>query len=1135
MINMSHTTPKWLVHTAQVGQVFSEAVIEVKAIFKNSYPQASRSTSFKKISNALDSLGPMTIRNWCEQDINNVLECCYWNGKKIKASIPEFSNHKYASNALTSFFKAVFILLWGRKQILLPLDFTLPVNQDVVLDRVTEICGSKALEFARSVSLTSEIVYLGTMGKQERLLRANSWYRVLLSTTIYQPDDLISDDIRELYWASVGVRGSLLQRYYIKDFLTALSQLGNKASEVRCFFESEYGSKIAAKAMESQFFSQLQEASREVALSDHTLHFLQSSNCTVEQLAEHYNNSALVRNSFALPDIIEDDQVEMPPGYEYAGTEVKKLCLHLKWVFSKFSRANPLQNQKNRKVALNYALCYFALYLPAFYKLRDGNLDSYPKNLNEIFDAAHFTADEELLDGVATYCIKPPQTFLQYFDVVAEINKWSADTRNQRVRVIEDLHEYIETNNRALPDADNVRNSFNKTHYARSKGRSGTVKKSIPRAYFATFIDMLYSLEYLVMHLNDMADGRTPGVKGGEPIIVSASELANDPFWSGIWGRRELSCEPLEQGLLNYCPIFYHNNEIISFEYIPRFYRVIDMVMTKESSGLKAVVNEQRVITNDIRLTQLMCETGIRQQHLIWLDRDAYDKYFDEDSRRPLAPLYVSTDKAHGPWSAIVSRHVMALLKRQRDWYDCCADPSYKQPLWYGGQQGSGFGEMKPLFRTPQSIGSWANYRSFRLLLVMMQYFIRKQLGDFKTRELVFYARGKGIPNAPIGGFDITELSNVPQQKLISDITPHGLRAAFVSEAIKFLPPSLVGKYMTGQSESQVYYYWLLHDEDELSHDELLCEMLMRNQKRLTDGVAPLMAEAIIKLNSRLRESIVVDPERAISTHRLMSLSRIKNGPDGLDLIRAKDVTEFAFNATHICPFNNICPKEVVHMLGGVNACALCPYAIRGVDHIPAICAQKDKYKEQMVGVLMMIQELLSRKPEQRSESEMERLEREHDHYARQAVMLEALELQLIEMAGSGQHNALIAKNREEIIGHYKKVELDSHCKILKRIIDVQNFPDLTSPDLDCRLSLLRGSLLMHKGDVRAHLKVDGRATFTPASKAAALISSLVRSEVMTTMEVYKVCATAEDLYQIDTQPVMVMSDFLSINVSSCA
>lgn len=1133
MINMSHTSPEWLVHTAKVGQVFSEAVSKVKAIYKEAYPQASRSTSFKKLSSALDSLGPTTIRNWSEREINEVLECCYWNGKKIKSSIPAFSKHKYASNALTSFFKAVFILLWGRRQVILPLDFTLPVNQDVVLDRVTEACGSTALEFARSVSLTSELVYVGAMGKQERLLRANSWYRVLLSTTVYQPDDLTGEDIRELYWASVGARGSLLQRYYIKDFLTAMGQLGSKASEVRCFFESEYDSKIAAKAMEFQFYSQLQEVSREVALSDHTLLFLQSNNCTVEQLAQHYSNSALVRNSFALSDTLEDNQVEMPPGYKYIDVEAKNLCLLLKSVFGKFSRANPLQNQKNRKVALNYILCYCALYLSAFYKLRDGGLDKYPRTLNDLFDAAHFTVDNELLDGVATYRIKPPQTFLHYFDVVAGVNKWSPETRNQRVRVIQDLHEYIEANNRVLPDADKVRNSFNKSHYARIKGRSGTVKKSIPRAYLATFIDMLYSLEYLVMHLNEMAAGKMPGVKEDELTIVSSSQLVSDPHWAGVWGRGELSCDAVDQRLLNYCPIFYHDSKIRSFEYIPRFYRIIDMVLTKKSADSEAVVNEQRVITNDIRLTQLMCETGIRQHHLIWLDRDAYDKYFDKNSRRPLAPLYVSTDKAHGPWSAIVSRHVMGILKRQRDWYDCCGDPSYKHPLWYGGQVDSGFGEMKPLFRTPQSLGSWTNYRSFRLLLVLMQYFIRKQLGDLTTRELVVFARGKGLPNTFIGSFNVSELSKVPQQKLISDITPHGLRAGFVSEAIKFLPPSLIGKHFTGQSESQVYYYLLLHDEDELSHDEILCDMLMRNQKRLADGVAPLMAEAIIKLNQRLRESIVSDPEKAISTHRLMSLSRMKNGPDGLDLIRAKDVTDFAFNATHICPFNNICPKEVVHMLGGANTCALCPYAIRGVDHIPAIGAQKDKYKELMVGVLTMIKELLRRKPEQRSETEMERLEREHDHYARQTVMLEALELQLIEMAASGQHNALMAKNRQEIIGHYKMVELDSHSKLLKRLIDVQNFPDLTSPDLDCRLSLIRGSLLMYKGDVRECLKVDGRTEFTPASKAAALISSIVRSEVMTTMEVYKICATAEDLYQFDTQPARVMSDFLSINVLS--
>lgn len=1129
MINLSKTKPIWLVEPAMIGQVFSEAVSATRAIFKDAYPGANRNTSYKKIINALDAVGSLAIRTWGETEINTILECCYWNGRKI-SSTSIFSSHKNSSDSLTSFFKAVFILLWGKELIILPLDFTLPVNQDTVLDRITQHTESETLKLARSTHPNSSIAYTGTLTIQDRLLRANSWYRITLSTTCYQPSDLEMIDSRELYWASVGARGSILQRYYIKDFLTTVGNLGKKSKEIKVFLEEERQMSSEEKKADPENEKQNNETSRKQLLADHSLLFLQSKNYTTSELAQHYNNTALIRNSFGISP--NSTITELAPGYRHTSRQVRELCLLVNDTYNKFCRANPLQNSRNRTPPLQYLLCYCALYLYAFYQSRDGNLSNYPRTLNDLFTPAHFTADEELLEGIAQYETEQPQTFLQYFDTITEINGWSPETRNQRARYIEELHIYIETNGHLLPNANTVRNTFSKSHYSRIKKRGSTVKKSIPRAYFATFIDMLYSLEYLVMHLNEMAAGTIPGVKYGELSTPSIVELSSDPYWAGIWGKGELTCEAVDQTALNYCPIFYHDNTIKKFEYIPRFYRVTSMTVKRETSKDEYTLKiEPRVITNDIRLTQLMCETGIRQQHLIWLDRDEYDKYVPTDHNKPLAPLFVSTDKAHGPWSAIISRYVMDILKRQRDWYDTCMHPSFQDPLWYGGTENSAFGVMRPLFRTELSIGSWNNYRGFRLLLVALQYFIRKQLLDLKTRDLIYLKTEKGLPNKSFSHLDKSDLSKLSQLKLISDITPHGLRAGFVSEAIKFLPPSLVGRYLTGQSENLVYYYLLLDDEGELSHDELLCQMLMRNQQRLSDGTAPLMAEAVLKLNKRLHQDISKNPGQAIDTHRLMSLTRLKNGPNGLDLIRAKDVTDFAFNATHICPFNNICPKEVIDMLGTANACALCPFAVRGVDHLPAIGAQKDQYKELMLGVLNLIQELLLRKQEHRSPADMERLEREHDHYARQAVMLEAIELQLVEMANNGQHNFLIAKNSQEIVGHYKLLKLESRSNLLKRLIDTQSFPDLTSPDLDCRLSMLRGSLLMHKGDIRSHLMIEGGAGFTPTSKASSLISSLVRAKTLNTFDIYKICASAEEAHQVDTQPSRIISNYLTTTI----
>lgn len=259
-----------------------------------------------------------------------------------------------------------------------------------------------------------------------------------------------------------------------------------------------------------------------------------------------------------------------------------------------------------------------------------------------------------------------------------------------------------------------------------------------------------------------------------------------------------------------------------------------------------------------------------------------------------------------------------------------------------------------------------------------------------------------------------------------------------------------------------------------------------------------------------------------------MSLMAAREEKNGIDLIRAKEVTALAFNSTHICPFNNICPREVADMFGATNVCALCPYAIRGVDHLPAISAEKEKFKELMVGVLQMIAELMKRKPEHRNEADLEKLEQEHDHFARQAIVLEAIEMQLVEMANSNQEQSLIVKNKEEVLGHYARFAIKDEAKLLKRLIDVQNFPDATSPDLDCRLAHLRAVLMMHDGSLREHLRIPQIRTGTLASQVATQIATMVRTEAIDAFDVHRICAEEYVQNKVHEQPIRVISQYIS-------
>ncbi|MEF9900424.1 MAG: hypothetical protein RR736_24700 [Pseudomonas sp.] len=1112
MINLHPEQPIWKIPDAEVGLAFATAANFVKRAYWAKYHTPSRANQLGRLIRDVQGLGAFPFSNWTKDEIEALMMCCFHKSNNL-STITAFEKFTPTTlSALPTFIKLVYIRLWGEKKILLPVKFTMPTGVDDIIDRITLLTESESLYFVRAAGLTSAFKYQGAMTEAERDLRASYWYRFILTSTIYQPDDLSESDINEAHRSSFG-KNALLGRYYINDLLLTLAKNTSGRETLNKFLANAREKTRQQLKADKPKWQKIVKQKKNSWVADQTLRFLTLENPTTKNLAEIYHNAHHLRTGFSITD-----PNSLPGGYTHLPEKIVNFCKMINTVFRAYIGSKRLERDSELLIPLNYLLAYCGLYLYKFYMIRDGNLNHYPTTFNEFSCAIYMTADELLLEGLASFEKQPPNTFLSFLRHAGARNLWSNATTYNRTLYTDEFCSYVESNSATIPHSDKFRNSFNSACYPKLARSNGSKKKPVPRAYFATFLSMLYSLEYLVMHLNEMADGTMPGVVGDTLVYPNISELNSQPDWAGIWGRRALGCDEVRLSTLNYCPIFYHDNEIKPFKYIPRFYRFADM----EVNGC----TERRVITNDIRLTQLMCETGIRQHHLIWLDKEKYDIYLDRSSRRMLAPLFVSSDKAHGEWSAITSRHVLDLLDRQREWYDRCTSPAYKESLWYGMNPESKFGQFKPIFRLPIDHKDWANYSCFPLLLLTLQYFIRTELGDTQLPDLVFKRHLK--QKLPINSYDKDSLAKISSQSLTSPITPHGLRAGFVSEAIKFLPPYLVGKYLTGQSEELVYYYALIEDDENTSHEQLLCNALLKNASKIEGGDAPALAEAILKLNERLHDSIKKNPQEAISKHRLMSLMAAKEGKNGVDMIRAQEVTSLAFNATHICPFNNSCPREVAEMFGTTNVCALCPYAIRGVDHLPAISAEKDKFKELMVGVLQMISELMKRKPANRSQTDLEKLEQEHDHFARQAVVLEAIEMQLVEMANSNQSKSLMVKNKEEVLGHYARYSLGDEAKLLKRLIDVQNFPEATSPDFDCRIAHLRAVLMMHDGSIRDHLRIPQSRTGTVSSQVAAQIASMVRTNTIDAFDVYRICEEEHQQHVLIEKPIRVISQYIA-------
>ncbi|WP_024669458.1 hypothetical protein [Pseudomonas tremae] len=1131
MINLEKSKAVWLVPEHQVGAEFDISVHNLNKIYRRKYSDWGTTSPLYKVIRRIEKMGVSPFRGWSATAIHEILEVSFKRGRKINSisDLPHFPCT--AANQASGFFRLVFIDLWIRKKILLPLNFTAATHQDDILDEMAAASGCSAMVRVRSVNLNSSLVYDGGMSEEDRRLRQTHWLRFLLCTTIYNPLDMTETDINIL-GACVGKENEWILRYYPKDLIHFLSDSDiQKQAAIRVYSEVRRNSLDAKKLAKPGRDKKLKKTQYEIS-ADQSLNFLEGGDHGVWGLTKVIPDITKLRSGFWIAtDHSDPNEADFSGGYAYLPDKVKNFAKLLNSAYEGFVRSKRYQQEKNARIPQALLLAYSSVYLYKFFMGRDGHLGEYPTSLNDFSCELFVAGDSHLVDGLVVYKKRRPDTLIGFMNAYATVNSWSADTLYMRIKFIDHFFDHVVDNQARYANADNVKNTITPACYPRVKKRYGTVKKPIPRQYFATFMSMLYSLEALAMHLNDMAAGDVGGVLAGKLVQPTIAELTTRPEWAGIWGFNSPKMAAIDLEALSYCPIFYHDQKPVRFEYIPRFYRPTEMCVERNIGGVVERALEPRIVMNDVRIAQLMCETGIRQNHLIWLDRDQYDCNVDESSRRSLVPLYVSTDKAHSAWSAITSRRVLELLHRQAAWYDKDLSSEYQEQLWYDGKKNSAFGQFRPLFRLSQGINSWNNYDAFNSFLLCLQYFIKIGLGDDALKDIIWLKKNGVVEY--IGDHDPSSLGREPAKYYHSSITPHGLRAGFVSEAIKFLPPFLVGQYFTGQTEELVYYY-AVHDEDDpdLSFEQVLSRILLNNQQKIADGLVPELTNTIVQMNMRLQQDIERNPISAIDKHRLFSLERAKNNKgefarNGVDLIRLEEATALAFNSTHICPFGNNCSMEAIAIVGGPNYCAGCPFAIRGAAHLPAISAQKDKYKELMLGVLRMIQEMLSRKPEHRSSADLERLEQEHDHFASQALLLEALELQLVEIAQQGDGKDLIVQRRGEVVQQYARFGLPEEAQLLKRLVDAQTFPDQNSPELESQLALLRYELLMDGPDAREKLRITSQPGRSASHHLGSLIGSMVSSGAIDEFDVYRICADAEIQNKALAAPSPVMLGLL--------
>ncbi|MBF8766312.1 hypothetical protein IR009_13890 [Pseudomonas putida] len=383
----------------------------------------------------------------------------------------------------------------------------------------------------------------------------------------------------------------------------------------------------------------------------------------------------------------------------------------------------------------------------------------------------------------------------------------------------------------------------------------------------------------------------------------------------------------------NNCPMKYE-----ALRLLPRF--VVPIIEHTVERKEKWVFYPQ---LNYIRHNIVALETGIRSIHIRWLEKRTYAKHIDRS--RPLPPLcklHINTDKVNGPWDATVSKSVIELLDRQKAMIPWFNDPSMEVETWYDYHEDNEHGKIITLFpkgETPGVLTPEAYGKYFKRLIYSFDLFCRYQLGIDPTNSMPEALGDLETIDEPIDYLAAVKLEG--QASKLIEHTPHSCRVSVVSEFIRVLPPHIIGGFITGHATVEHVMYYAKVDPEYLKSVSQYQKMSVE-LGLLVERPAMSMIKAEDPA-SKLQQAFRRDKAQSLSDFGAISFDRETKDDvvSGVRAAKQRPIESLAFMPTHICPFGNHCPADVIKDLGAIPGvsmpCGGCYYSVKTVDHLPRI------------------------------------------------------------------------------------------------------------------------------------------------------------------------------------------------------
>lgn len=748
------------------------------------------------------------------------------------------------------------------------------------------------------------------------------------------------------------------------------------------------------------------------------------------------------------------------------------------------------ENYKTVRQTLGYLNIYLFAYLACWYSTRQAPAVPFPDEPSKLLGGVFFSRLMPAPEGAEV-----PLTFMEFLTVVQQAKEWSNEYVYALLKQLEGFFDYLERFADELPGCAGFRQPVSEFDYPMVSRSSGTTKGFIPRAAFA------FVLAY-VEAVAAFTEAFTQRVLSGEvPDIVK-----------GRGNRSGVIDTVADQDHFGFIPVVYWQGKPIVLRHIPNVVHT-ELLRLKDGRVLRL---PQPHAVNQIYVA---LHTGLRHNHIQWLDAELFDRLVDRQG--VFTRLWVNSDKAKQEgWAPSVQWAVIETLRKQREWRDLIGEPGFSESVYYNNNPQSKWGKFLPLFSAyanglPHHDSRYAG--PWRALLQGAQAY-------FKEAGIEGVVLCRLLPP----GFSVDDLNlseklqeygasceHVCELRIATDITPHSARVSVVSHLITVLPAEFIGRHVTGQTKGLVSHYVKL-DPNDIVREQQLQHLALRTKadgESFQSVVAGQADPRFIKadqVNSRLAQSMRQDLPETLAGYGCVSLTLTEEGKSGMDVLTETGGRNAAFNKTEICPYGNNCPSDVLKMLKGIRRCGLCPYAVRSIDHLPAVAAKK----KQMFELQQTLDDKLASEEHTAQDQEALEVERQriNEELTGWVVVEEILETARARIAEGADTRRWVVQKPEIIEQDLRRVAAPTEATqyVLARLAECAAYPTLDSPQIRSQFDMLRRQMAARLG--RFKEAFDLKVPANPAQECAGLLRSLVEAYHLGYDDIVRLLNTDEHL-----------------------